>query len=96
MRVAGLKPCSVLPPPVAAGKLYYQAQSPDEDALVSAARNFGFVFLARTPSSITIRSPEGEEQHEVSASAEVKLLLKQWAAVTCRFAPDLGIIFPQN
>ena len=27
-----------------AGKLEYQAQSPDEAALVSAARNFGFVF----------------------------------------------------
>jgi magnesium-transporting ATPase (P-type) len=27
------------------GKLAYQAQSPDENALVSAARTFGFVFL---------------------------------------------------
>ena len=26
------------------GKLEYQAQSPDEAALVGAARNFGFVF----------------------------------------------------
>lgn len=26
------------------GVLTYQAQSPDEGALVSAARNFGFVF----------------------------------------------------
>jgi magnesium-transporting ATPase (P-type) len=26
------------------GKLEYQAQSPDEAALVSSARNFGFVF----------------------------------------------------
>ena len=37
-----------------AGKLEYQAQSPDEGALVSAARNFGFAFKARTPDSITI------------------------------------------
>ncbi|RZF35230.1 hypothetical protein LSTR_LSTR013951 [Laodelphax striatellus] len=36
------------------GKLEYQAQSPDEAALVSAARNFGFVFKERTPYSITI------------------------------------------
>ena len=28
-----------------AGKLVYNAQSPDEAALVSAARNFGFVFV---------------------------------------------------
>lgn len=27
------------------GKLTYQAQSPDENALVSAARTFGFIFL---------------------------------------------------
>lgn len=27
------------------GELEYQAQSPDEAALVTAARNFGFVFL---------------------------------------------------
>jgi magnesium-transporting ATPase (P-type) len=27
------------------GKINYQAQSPDENALVSAARTFGFVFL---------------------------------------------------
>ncbi len=27
------------------GKIIYQAQSPDENALVSAARTFGFVFL---------------------------------------------------
>lgn len=26
------------------GKIAYQAQSPDEAALTSAARNFGFVF----------------------------------------------------
>jgi magnesium-transporting ATPase (P-type) len=36
------------------GNLEYQAQSPDENALVSAARNFGFVFTKRTPRSITI------------------------------------------
>lgn len=36
------------------GKLDYQAQSPDEGALVSAARNFGFVFRSRTQHSITI------------------------------------------
>uniref|UniRef100_A0A673XF46 Phospholipid-transporting ATPase n=1 Tax=Salmo trutta TaxID=8032 RepID=A0A673XF46_SALTR len=35
-------------------QLYYQAQSPDEGALVTAARNFGFVFRSRTPESITV------------------------------------------
>nr|XP_057939909.1 phospholipid-transporting ATPase ID isoform X2 [Doryrhamphus excisus] len=35
------------------GKLVYKAQSPDESALVTAARNFGFVFRSRTPGTIT-------------------------------------------
>ncbi|KAF7244001.1 Phospholipid-transporting ATPase IC [Varanus komodoensis] len=36
------------------GELGYQAASPDEGALVTAARNFGFVFLSRTQNTITI------------------------------------------
>jgi phospholipid-translocating ATPase len=36
------------------GELKYQAQSPDESALVSAARNFGVVFKERTPNTVTI------------------------------------------
>lgn len=36
------------------GHLVYQAQSPDEGALVTAARNFGLVFRARTPETITL------------------------------------------
>ncbi|XP_013865152.1 phospholipid-transporting ATPase ID isoform X2 [Austrofundulus limnaeus] len=35
------------------GHLVYKAQSPDEGALVTAARNFGFVFRSRTPGTIT-------------------------------------------
>ncbi|NP_001074413.2 probable phospholipid-transporting ATPase IM isoform X1 [Mus musculus] len=37
-----------------AGQLVYQVQSPDEGALVTAARNFGFIFKSRTPETITI------------------------------------------
>lgn len=48
------------------GSLVYQAQSPDEGALTSAARNMGFVFKARTPSSITV---------EVNGTEEVNLKL---------------------
>lgn len=32
----------------------YQAQSPDEGALVTATRNFGFVFSSRTSETITV------------------------------------------
>ncbi|XP_051828748.1 phospholipid-transporting ATPase FetA-like [Antechinus flavipes] len=35
-------------------ELIYQAQSPDEEALVTAARNFGFVFHSRTSETITV------------------------------------------
>lgn len=48
-------------------RLDYQAQSPDEAALVSAARNFGFVFKSRAPNSITI---------EVMGRTEVSLTEK--------------------
>ncbi|XP_031433354.1 phospholipid-transporting ATPase ID [Clupea harengus] len=44
---------TVMPEELNDGGLNYQAQSPDEGALVTAARNFGFVFRARTPESIT-------------------------------------------
>ncbi|XP_030386581.1 phospholipid-transporting ATPase ID isoform X2 [Scaptodrosophila lebanonensis] len=47
------------------GSLEYQAQSPDEAALVSAARNFGFVFRARTPNSITIEVMGTLEEYEL-------------------------------
>ncbi|XP_066566779.1 phospholipid-transporting ATPase ID [Amia ocellicauda] len=36
------------------GDLLYQAQSPDEGAIVTAARNFGFVFRSRTPETINV------------------------------------------
>ncbi|KAM9328937.1 phospholipid-transporting ATPase IC-like isoform 2-T2 [Gastrophryne carolinensis] len=47
------------------GEISYQAASPDEGALVTAARNFGFVFLSRTQSTITISELEKEVTYEV-------------------------------
>lgn len=49
-----------------AGIIEYQAQSPDEAALVSAARNFGFVFKERTPNSITVQVCEFFQYGSVS------------------------------
>lgn len=46
--------CHTVMPDEKDGRLVYQAQSPDEGALVNAARNFGFVFLYRSPDRITI------------------------------------------
>ncbi|KAM9225592.1 phospholipid-transporting ATPase IC [Dugong dugon] len=48
-------------------QLNYQAASPDEGALVSAARNFGFAFLARTQNTITISELGTERTYNVLA-----------------------------
>uniref|UniRef100_A0AAR2KA43 Phospholipid-transporting ATPase n=1 Tax=Pygocentrus nattereri TaxID=42514 RepID=A0AAR2KA43_PYGNA len=45
---------TVMPEEKTEGQLFYQAQSPDEGALVTAARNFGFVFRTRTPETISV------------------------------------------
>ncbi|RUS90719.1 hypothetical protein EGW08_001523 [Elysia chlorotica] len=56
---------TVMPEVKENGELEYQAQSPDEGALVSAARNFGFVFKSRTPNTITIEVQGHEETYEL-------------------------------
>lgn len=50
-----------LSPTAEAEDLCYEAESPDEAALVYAARAYGFILLARTPDSVTVRLPSGEE-----------------------------------
>ncbi|NXP57169.1 AT8B2 ATPase, partial [Chloropsis cyanopogon] len=55
-----------LTPMLSTGELLYKAQSPDEGALVTAARNFGFVFRSRTPKTITV--------HELGQSITYQLL----------------------
>jgi phospholipid-translocating ATPase len=52
-------------PEVKDGKIIYQAQSPDENALVSAARTFGFVFIGRSQNSVTARLQKKEEKYEL-------------------------------
>ena len=47
------------------GGLLYEAQSPDEAALVSAARNFYYVFKSRTPKSITILENKKQVDYEL-------------------------------
>ncbi|NWX53104.1 AT8B1 ATPase, partial [Steatornis caripensis] len=49
------------------GQLNYQAASPDEGALVTAARNFGYVFLSRTQNTITICEMGIERTYDVLA-----------------------------
>ncbi|XP_025034290.2 phospholipid-transporting ATPase VB [Pelodiscus sinensis] len=37
----------------------YEAESPDEAALVHAARAYGFTLMSRTPEQVTVRLPQG-------------------------------------
>ncbi|NWV07702.1 AT8B3 ATPase, partial [Ptilonorhynchus violaceus] len=48
-------------------QLVYQAASPDEEALVLAARNLGYVFLARTQDTITVRELGRTRTYQVLA-----------------------------
>ncbi|KAM3612158.1 uncharacterized protein V6R79_003770 [Siganus canaliculatus] len=48
-------------PSTTSGRLSYEAESPDEAALVYAAKAYGFILLARTPNSMTVRLPSGED-----------------------------------
>ncbi|KAK9750881.1 hypothetical protein RND81_02G228100 [Saponaria officinalis] len=46
-------------------KIVYQAASPDEAALVTAAKNFGFFFYRRTPTTIYVRESHVEKMGKV-------------------------------
>ena len=63
------------------GKLEYQAQSPDEGALVSAARNFGFVFKARTSDSITIEVMGQSEVYELLCILDFNNVRKRMSVI---------------
>ncbi len=63
--------------------LTYQAQSPDEAALVSAARNFGFVFKSRTPKSITVEILGEERTYEVLNILDFNNVRKRMSVI-CR------------
>ncbi|XP_050086049.1 phospholipid-transporting ATPase ID isoform X4 [Anopheles aquasalis] len=66
------------------GKLDYQAQSPDEAALVSAARNFGFVFKSRAPNSITIEVMGKTEEYELLSILDFNNVRKRMSVVLRR------------
>ncbi|XP_023258818.1 probable phospholipid-transporting ATPase VB isoform X1 [Seriola lalandi dorsalis] len=48
-------------PAATSDNLSYEAESPDEAALVYAAKAYGFTLLARTPDSVTVRLPSGND-----------------------------------
>ncbi|EDV24838.1 uncharacterized protein TRIADDRAFT_25047, partial [Trichoplax adhaerens] len=59
----------------------YQAASPDEDAIVCAARNIGFTFTARTPNTVTIRVLGKEEIYEVLSVLEFNSTRKRMSVI---------------
>uniref|UniRef100_A0A3P9PCV6 Phospholipid-transporting ATPase n=1 Tax=Poecilia reticulata TaxID=8081 RepID=A0A3P9PCV6_POERE len=63
------------------GELHYQAQSPDEGALVTAARNFGFVFRSRTPDSISIVEMGNQRSYELLAILDFNNVRKRMSVI---------------
>lgn len=63
------------------GHLEYQAQSPDEAALVAAARNFGFVFKERTPNSITIEVVGKKQVYELLCILDFNNVRKRMSVI---------------
>ncbi|CAJ0937470.1 unnamed protein product, partial [Mesorhabditis belari] len=74
--------CHTVMPERDNGRLVYQAQSPDEAALTSAARNFGFVFRSRTPQSITISLNGVEEVYELLCILDFNNDRKRMSVIT--------------
>ncbi|CAM8938245.1 unnamed protein product [Rhodiola kirilowii] len=74
-------------------KITYQAASPDESALVVAAKNFGFFFYRRTPTMIYVRESHVEKIGKVQdVSYEILNVLefnstRKRQSVVCRY-PD--------
>ncbi|KAM6930861.1 phospholipid-transporting ATPase ID-like [Xenentodon cancila] len=63
------------------GELFYQAQSPDEGALVTAARNFGFVFRSRTPDSISVVEMGKQRSYELLAILDFNNVRKRMSVI---------------
>uniref|UniRef100_M3ZWN1 Phospholipid-transporting ATPase n=1 Tax=Xiphophorus maculatus TaxID=8083 RepID=M3ZWN1_XIPMA len=63
------------------GELNYQAQSPDEGALVTAARNFGFVFRSRTPETITVMEMGRKVTYELLAVLDFNNMRKRMSVI---------------
>ncbi|NWI17791.1 AT8B2 ATPase, partial [Crypturellus soui] len=63
------------------GELFYKAQSPDEGALVTAARNFGFVFRARTPHTVTVQELGRAVTYQLLAILDFNNLRKRMSVI---------------
>ncbi|MEE6503137.1 hypothetical protein FKM82_004751 [Ascaphus truei] len=64
-----------------AGELVYQVQSPDEGALVTAARNFGFIFKSRTPETITVEEMGKNVTYQLLAILDFNNIRKRMSVI---------------
>uniref|UniRef100_A0A670ZSB6 Phospholipid-transporting ATPase n=1 Tax=Pseudonaja textilis TaxID=8673 RepID=A0A670ZSB6_PSETE len=64
------------------GELNYHAASPDEGALVTAARNFGYAFLSRTQNTITISEMGTVKTYDVLAILDFNSDRKRMSVIT--------------
>ncbi|XP_052238841.1 phospholipid-transporting ATPase ID-like isoform X1 [Dreissena polymorpha] len=75
---------TVMPEVTEDGNLEYQAQSPDEGALVSAARNFGYVFKSRTPNTVTVEIQGEEQVYDLLAILDFNNVRKRMSVIVRR------------
>ncbi|KAM1170664.1 hypothetical protein ACFX13_021435 [Malus domestica] len=80
-------------------KIIYQAASPDESALVIAAKNFGFFFYRRTPTTIYVRESHTEKLGKVQdVSYEILNVLefnstRKRQSVVCRYTDGRLVLY---
>lgn len=69
-------------------QLLYQAASPDEEALVTAARNFGYVFMSRTQDTITLMELGEKRVYQVLAMMDFNSVRKRMSVLGEPQAPS--------
>nr|GEX60240.1 phospholipid-transporting ATPase 3 [Tanacetum cinerariifolium] len=80
-------------------KLRYQAASPDEAALVTAAKNFGFFFYRRTPTMVYVRESHAEKMGKVEdVTYEILNVLefnstRKRQSVVCRYKDGRLVLY---
>ncbi|KAF2078368.1 hypothetical protein CYY_000352 [Polysphondylium violaceum] len=76
-----LSVCHTVIPEVEEDKLIYQASSPDECALVNAARYFGFTFTRRTPRAVFIEFQGQEYKYDILNVLEFNSTRKRMSVI---------------
>lgn len=71
------------------GEPQYKAQSPDEAALVGAAKDVGYVFRGKEPGNVLVlQTPSGEERYELLDVLEFTSARKRMSVVVRRVDDD--------